>query len=141
MSDSLSIGQLASAVDLPASTLRYYEREGLLRPLGRNSSNYRVYDHSAVDRLRFIRAGQRSGPSLGDLRVLLEFREGNRKACGEVREVLDERLTAIEAKIAELTNMQAVLQSYHQACLAVAKGEECPVLVDLDSAGQSGDCA
>ena len=43
-----------------------------------------------------------------------------------------------ERATSPLPHDQAILESYHQACLAVTKGEECPVLVDLDS-GSRGE--
>ena len=49
-----TIGELARAVGVPTSTIRYYERTGLLRPDARSFSNYRQYTAKTLDRLRFI---------------------------------------------------------------------------------------
>ncbi len=38
-----TIGELAEAADVPTSTVRYYEREGILKPRRRSPSNYRLY--------------------------------------------------------------------------------------------------
>ena len=51
-----TIGELARAADVPTSTVRYYEREAILRPTGRSASNYRLYSGADLERLRFIRA-------------------------------------------------------------------------------------
>ena len=51
-----SIGQLARAADVPTSTVRFYERAGLLKPAARSGSNYRVYSEQSLDRLQFIRS-------------------------------------------------------------------------------------
>ncbi len=42
MSDRLTIGELARTAGVPASTVRYYERTGLLRRPPRSQSNYRT---------------------------------------------------------------------------------------------------
>ena len=66
-----TIGELAKAAGVPTSTVRYYEREGILRPAGRNGSNYRLYSREDVERLCFIRAAQGTGFTLRDVTELL----------------------------------------------------------------------
>jgi MerR family mercuric resistance operon transcriptional regulator len=39
----LRIGELAQAAGVPTSTVRYYERAGILEPSGRTAANYRFY--------------------------------------------------------------------------------------------------
>ena len=50
-----TIGRLAAAAGVPASTVRYYEREGILTPDERTAGNYRQYGERALERLRFSR--------------------------------------------------------------------------------------
>ena len=49
MTAKLSIGELAKAANVPTSTVRYYERAGILRPSGRTSGNYRIYSELELD--------------------------------------------------------------------------------------------
>ena len=58
MKSGMTIGQLAKAIDVPTSTVRFYEREGLRKPSARSASNYRLYTKWDLERLRFIRAAQ-----------------------------------------------------------------------------------
>jgi DNA-binding transcriptional MerR regulator len=51
-----TIGELARAAEVPTLTVRYYEREGIVRPTGRSVSNYRLYGQAHVERLWFIGA-------------------------------------------------------------------------------------
>jgi MerR family transcriptional regulator, copper efflux regulator len=51
--DGLKVSELAGRTGVPASTVRFYDAEGLLSAR-RSSSGYRLYDDSAVERLRFI---------------------------------------------------------------------------------------
>ena len=46
-----TIGQFARAVGVPTSTIRYYERIGLLQPSGRSGGNYRFYTDDSLTRL------------------------------------------------------------------------------------------
>ena len=72
MGDSLTIGQIAKAAGVPTSTVRYYERAGLLRPTSRTAANYRVYSAGDLERLRFIRAAQATGFQLEDVKKQLK---------------------------------------------------------------------
>lgn len=60
------ISQLAASSGVPATTPRFYEREGLL-PAERSASGYRRYDDVTVERLAFITAGKHLGLRLNDL--------------------------------------------------------------------------
>jgi len=59
---TLTIGELAKQGSVATSLLRYYEKEGLLEPVGRTAAGYRLYSHDSVRHLRFIRKAQRYGP-------------------------------------------------------------------------------
>ena len=76
-----TIGQLARAAGVPTSTVRYYERIGLVRPAGRTAGNYRVYGEEALECLRFIRAAQATGFALEDISALLNCRRDNTAVC------------------------------------------------------------
>ena len=66
-----TIGQLALEARIPATTLRYYERIGLLLPDDRSQGNYRLYGAASLRRLQFICAAQSIGFKLDDIRTLL----------------------------------------------------------------------
>ncbi|OZB42281.1 MAG: Cd(II)/Pb(II)-responsive transcriptional regulator, partial [Alishewanella sp. 34-51-39] len=51
----MRIGQLAQSVGVDTQTIRFYERQGLLPPPGRQENGYRVYTEKHVERLAFIR--------------------------------------------------------------------------------------
>ncbi|HWG31942.1 MAG TPA: MerR family DNA-binding transcriptional regulator, partial [Steroidobacteraceae bacterium] len=57
----LTIGALAQRAQVSTSMLRFYEREGLLRPARRSSGGYRLYGAEAERTLLFIRRAQRLG--------------------------------------------------------------------------------
>jgi len=65
------ISELADAVGVAPSTVRYYERIGLVPAPERTSSGYRIYDSDAEARLRFIVRGKRLGLTLAQVRELL----------------------------------------------------------------------
>lgn len=79
------ISQLADRVGMPATTLRFYEKVGLL-PARRTTAGYRVYDDAAAERLRFIAAGKHLCLPLEQIRDLLAVWESG--ACRDVRDEL-----------------------------------------------------
>ena len=131
----MTIGELASRASLRASTIRYYEREGLLCADGRTAGNYRFYGPQAVDRLRFIRSAQASGLALGDIRVLLDFRDGDLSPCDEVQHLIEARSAEVNQQMKQLRLVQRVLGRFRDACEKTTRGEDCPVLDELDERG------
>ena len=88
MPGSYTIGQLAREADVPTSTVRYYERRGLLRPDGRSEGNYRMYGEATLERLLFVRSAQVAGFTLTDITALLDFRDGDAAPCKEVQDLI-----------------------------------------------------
>lgn len=125
--------------------MRFYEQAGLL-PAHRTSSNYRVYDESAVARLEFIGAAKHLGLPLEEIRELLGAWEQG--VCAEVREQLRPlvaaRIAEAEQRIAELTAFATHLAAVHEdlggpapmaacgpGCGCVPAEAPGPVLVEL----------
>ena len=52
----LRINEVAAETGLTTRAIRYYEEIGLLEPAARSDGDYRLYDASDLDRLRFIRS-------------------------------------------------------------------------------------
>jgi DNA-binding transcriptional MerR regulator len=57
------ISELADRVGVPTSTVRYYERIGLLYAPARTGSGYRAYDEDSATRLLFVTRARRLGLS------------------------------------------------------------------------------
>ena len=69
----LRIQEVASELGLTPRSIRYYEELGLLSPAARSEGDYRLYDASDVERLRFIKELRvDAGFSLAEIGQLLE---------------------------------------------------------------------
>ena len=131
-----TIGELAKAAGIPATTVRFYERKGLLVPDGRTESNYRTYGSASLARLSFIVAGKRAGFTLADIGRLLDLREGIEDCCGDVKVVIERRVDDLAGRIRELKHAERVLRRALAWCDEQGASGRCPVLDDLDrSAG------
>ena len=108
--ERVRIGELAEAVELPTKTIRYYEGIGLLPAPERQPNGYRAYDESACERLRFVKAAQAVGFSLGEIREIVAFRDRGEEPCAHVLELVDRRARDIADRIAALERMRADLR-------------------------------
>jgi MerR family mercuric resistance operon transcriptional regulator len=134
-----NIGQLAKAAELPTTTLRFYERKKLIVPVGRTISNYRWYDQSSLERLRFIKLAHSGGFSLNDIRSMLEPTDGSSVQCRRVAELIAHRLDKVKTQINELRRLEKVLRRELALCRA-GKSPRCAVVDELRiAARQSRD--
>jgi len=130
----MTIGQLAKSVGVSDSTIRFYERLGLLRPTGRTASNYRYYGPDAGDRLTFIRAAQAAGFELTDIKSMLAFQDGRVAPCAEVLDLVHARLGGVRSQLRKLRHVEHVLVQFQHACEGRPRRRGCPVLETLSPA-------
>jgi len=113
----MKIGQIAKASGVRIDTLRYYEKEGLIKPAHRTDAGYREYDQNAVQQMRFILKAKSLGFSLQEIRELLSLRiDREHHPCSEVKELAEAKLSSIEEKIAELQRMHNTLKRISDLC-------------------------
>jgi MerR family transcriptional regulator, copper efflux regulator len=104
------IGELAARSEVEPTTIRYYERIGLMPPPTRRESGYRDYGEDAAVRLGFIRAAQSVGLSLGEIRETLAFRDRGEKPCRHVAALIERHAAQLRQRIAALQAMQRELE-------------------------------
>jgi DNA-binding transcriptional MerR regulator len=128
----LRVAELAAAVGVGADTIRFYDKTGLLLPPARTPAGYRVYEASAVDRLRFIQGAQRLGLKLRDIKELLTIRDTGVCPCEPAEELLRRRLADLDAEMARLSalreQMVAMVEALpSQDCPPPLPGSWCPL--------------
>lgn len=114
--DTLSIGELATRSGVPATTIRFYEAEGLMPPPARSPAGYRQYVAGDLRRLRLIRRSRLLGLSLPQVRALVE--QAFASECVDFADQLHEHITRqrsdIDRRIAELTALRAELDGLEE---------------------------
>lgn len=68
-----TVGEMARRMGVPASTIRYYDKEGLLPFVGRSSGGIRVFTEKDFEWLRIIECLKKTGMSLKDIREYIEL--------------------------------------------------------------------
>ncbi len=136
--EALTIGQLAKAAGVRTSSVRFYERRGLLTPDHRSGGNYRLYGAATLERLRFIRAAQAAGFTLKDIALLLDFRDGDASPCREVQNVIETRLARVDQEIDHIHHVRDVLGRWLKVCRKAERTGRCGVLEGLSHPGECG---
>lgn len=70
-----SIGEVSKMLDITVSTLRYYDKEGLLPLVNRTEGNIRIFDDTDIECLNMIECLKTTGMSLKDIKRFFEWCE------------------------------------------------------------------
>jgi DNA-binding transcriptional MerR regulator len=119
----MKIGELAQRSGIPASTIRYYEREGLLPKAERGANGYRVYQDGTLERLDMIQLGQSLGFPLEAIRSVMGLKGEDLKSA---------LLENLEARLGEIDRLSAALDAQRRSLLE-ARGR-------MQSAWAQGAC-
>lgn len=93
----LSIAEAAEISGLSAHTLRYYERAGLLEPVGRNGSGHRRYREADLERITFLWRLRATGMPIREVRRYAELMQEGEATNAERLAVLEEHRNAVLA--------------------------------------------
>ena len=130
--NGLTIGKVAKSAGLGIETVRFYEREGLIKPLARTASNYRLYADDGITRLRFIKRAKTLGFTLNEIKELLFLRTNPDATKEDVKEQIGEKVDDIKRRIRELKKIQKTLESLDSCCDGHGSADECPILAALE---------
>jgi DNA-binding transcriptional MerR regulator len=123
----VQISELADQVGVPVSTVRYYERIGLMAEPARTDSGYRDYDEDSATRLLFVSRARMLGFSCEQISALLPIWDGTNctSAHDEVARLIDDKQAEIAARIEELSAFAAQLDSVRSALQASPPPHAC----------------
>lgn len=131
MENGYTIGALARSAGVPVSTVRFYERRGILRPESRSQANYRRYSQVSLEKLRLIRASKHLGLSLKDVRELLGVIDSPQCPCREIEMVVKRRLSDVQQRLKDLRRIERTLARALRACACDDKPGFCKALCRL----------
>ena len=108
-----TVGEMARLLDVPASTLRYYDKEGLLPFVERSSGGIRMFQESDVEWLRVIACLKNAGMSIKDIRTYIEL-------AMQGDSTIDARLALFQkqrkALLAQMAQLQQTLGTLDYKC-------------------------
>lgn len=128
MQSRYTIKEIVEMTGVSAHTLRYYERIGLLDPVGRDDNGHRRYDEADVRRLYFLKRVKATGMSISEMQHYVDlFRQGDdtiverREILEQHREhllaqinLLQETIELLDTKISNYHHQEVQLQHDHE---------------------------
>lgn len=127
----MDIGQVARVTGVPASTLRFYEKMGLVRSTGRHGLR-RTFEPRVVEQLAVIALGRSAGFSLAQIARM--FSPDGRPKID--RELLRRKADELDRVVFRLASLRDGLR--HAAACAAPDHLQCPTFRRLMKVAESG---
>ena len=108
-----TIKDMSKLMGLPASTLRYYDKQGLLPNLRRDANNTRIFTEDDYHQLLLIDCLKRSGLSIKDIKHFIDMTAQGDEALSDRLEIFKHRRAILKQ---ELANLQEVLSIIEYKC-------------------------
>lgn len=108
-----SIGEVADMLNISISTLRYYDKEGLLPLVNRTSGNIRIFNDTDVECLKMIECLKTTGMQLKDIKRFFEWCEEGDSTIDKRYQLFLEQKEKTEKQIAQL---QKALERINYKC-------------------------
>lgn len=106
---SYSIGQISKMFNLPISTLRYYDKEGLFPDLARYGDR-RLFSAREIDALRVIECLKASGLEIKDIKQFMQWCSEGPSTYEQRKQLFEERRKAVVEEMQELQKTLDLLE-------------------------------
>lgn len=135
--DELTIGEAANRAGVPASTLRYWERAGLLS-IPRRVGGKRRYGPDALREIEMVALAKQAGFTLAETRVILTGFSRRTPPSDVWRHLAERKLPEVEQTLTEARAMKGILEAGLRCeCLRL---EDCLGRIDGAYNQSSGRC-
>ena len=104
-----TVGEMAKRLNVPASTLRYYEKEGLLPSLERTKGGQRIFQDADYRTLLVIDCLKKSGLTIPEIRDFIRLSLEGDATIGQRLELFRARREAVLRQMEELREILAML--------------------------------
>lgn len=119
-----TIGQVSEMFNIPISTLRYYDKEGLFPDMERQSG-IRKFSEQEIEALRVIDCLKASGLEIKEIKQFMEWTKEGSRTFAQRKQLFETRKAAVEEEISQL---QKTLDMLKYKCwyydTAIADGSE-----------------
>ena len=123
--EQYTIKDAARIMNVPASTIRYYDKEGLLPFIDRQESGYRVFSGKNMEALPIIDCLKKTGMSIKEIRQFSQWLEQGDASLRQRYEMFLERRRVVEEQMAKLEEVHNTINYkcwYYET--AIAAGTE-----------------
>ena len=104
-----TVGEMSKTLGVPASTLRYYDKEGLLPFVKRSSGGIRIFEEKDYEWLKVISCLKKAGMSLKDIREYIHLAMEGDSTIEERLQLFYRQRQILQAQMEELQHTMDVL--------------------------------
>ncbi len=105
-----TVGEMASLLGVPASTLRYYDKEGLLPFVERSGSGIRMFRDSDIQWLKIIGCMKKAGMSIKDIRQYIEMARAGDDTIEMRLDMFEKQREILKSRIKELQHTLEIVE-------------------------------
>ncbi len=105
-----TVGEMAKVLGVSASTLRYYDKEGLLPFVERSSGGIRMFRDSDIEWLQVIGCMKKAGMSIKDIKQYIEMALQGDETIGLRLDMFRRQREALKAQMEELRHAMEMVE-------------------------------
>jgi len=112
------IGELSRRTGLSRDTIRFYEKQGLIK-VGRRErrvNNYKEYSDAILRRLLLFNKIKSYGFTLNESAEIISLLDANLATCDRISKTADQKVSVIDKKISELKTLRKLLKNSIESC-------------------------
>ena len=122
-----TIGEMAKKMNLSPSTLRYYDKEGLLPFVERSGGGIRMFKDSDLEWLSIIECLKKSGMAIKDIKKFIDWCMEGDSTIEQRLDLIDRQRELVLAQIAQMQETLSVLNYKHWYYETAKKAGTCAV--------------
>lgn len=122
-----TVGEIAKKLNVAPSTLRYYDKEGLLPFVERSDSGIRLFKDSDMEGLRVIECLKRTGMPIKDIKVFMELCQLGDSTINERLQLIDKQRETVLEQQKQLQETLDTLNYKHWYYETAAKAGTCAI--------------
>lgn len=127
----MKIGDIASKTGFSIETIRFYEKQNLVKNVGRHRNNYRDYGDEQIAQLVFIKQCRNIGLSIEEIKILQSHLENPQSECGEVNQLIASALKKVREQLKLLHETELQLNHLNSLCNHNGASHECGIMNEL----------
>lgn len=122
-----TVGEMAKKMNVAPSTLRYYDKEGLLPFVERTNGGIRMFSDSDFELLALIECLKKTGMPIKDIKIFVDWCIEGDSTIEKRLELIDKRRKAVEEQIEQLQETLEILDYKHWYYETARKAGTCAV--------------
>lgn len=117
-----TIGEISKKLNISVSTLRYYDKKGLIPLVNRTEGNIRLFDDTAIEGLKMLKCLKTTGMELKDIKAFFDLCQLGDSTINQRYELFLKQKRETEKKIKELQDALNLI-NYKVEYYRIAKEE------------------